>query len=111
LEWIDCFFFGINFMKKSLPISLALAMCSLPCLAQGVTVEVVDTYEPILEEGPTFPIDLLQGSSLRGGGGGGGSAASSTTTTQMGYWRFSGLTKDWFDGNDWRQLAKEVNLT
>jgi hypothetical protein len=102
------FIFWRKIMKKWLLLSLVLTVCFLPCSGQGVTVEVLDTCEPIPEEGPIAPIDLLQGSSLRMGGGGGGGAASGPANTQSGYWRFSGLTRDWFDGNDWRQLVREV---
>lgn len=94
-------------MNKFVLATLVLAFSGLPCLSQGATVEVLDTFEPIPEEGPSIPLDILQGSTLnrRTGGGGGGAG---TTTTSRGYWRFAGLVRDWFDGQDWRQLVKEV---
>lgn len=70
-------------MKKTL-LGSCLILAPLGLLGQSATVEVTDTFDPIPEETPTVPIDLLNGSPLGGGhlvgATGGGSLSGSTSS-------------------------------
>ena len=68
-------------MRKALIPFLLLVAGGLNLRGQSATVEVLSTYDPIPEETPSVPVDMMEGSSLhRAGGGGSGSAPAGNPT-------------------------------